>query len=169
MPRHLAFRAVLAVALLAFAAGCLAAAAQAQDTAPSAAQRTLISAGTGQAKVTPTDTKNNAAIVKAIDAAEARALPLAIANAKSEAQALATAAGVTLGPLVTVSNAANSPFYGPFYAFGSFGPNKFCGKARVFHFQKGKDGKRHRTFETKFVCRYPHQIQRQVQLTYALG
>ena len=93
----------------------------------------------------------------------------AIANAKSEAQALATAAGVTLGPLVTVSNAANSPFYGPFYAFGSFGPNKFCGKARVFHFQKGKDGKRHRTFETKFVCRYPHQIQRQVQLTYALG
>ena len=34
---------------------------------------------------------------------------------------------------------------------------------------KGKDGKRHRTFDTKFVCRYPHQIQRQVQLTYALG
>jgi uncharacterized protein YggE len=166
MPTHLAFRAVLAVALFAFAAGCLAAAAQAQDAVP---QHTLISAGTGQAKVTPTDTKNNAAIVKAIEAAEVKALPLAIANAKSEAQALATAAGVTLGPLVSLSNAANSPFYGPFYAFGSFGPDKFCGKARVFHFKKGKDGKRHRTFDTKFVCRYPHQIQRQVQLTYALG
>jgi uncharacterized protein YggE len=166
MPTHLAFRAVLAVALFAFAAGCLAAAAQAQDAVP---QRTLISAGTGQANVTPTDTKNNAAIVKAIEAAEVKALPLAIANAKSEAQALATAAGVTLGPLVSLSNAANSPFYGPFYAFGSFGPDKFCGKARVFHFKKGKDGKRHRTFDTKFVCRYPHQIQRQVQLTYALG
>jgi uncharacterized protein YggE len=169
MPTHLAFRAVLAVALLAFAAGCLAAAAQAQDAAPSTAQRTLISAGTGQANVTPTDTKNNAAIVKAIEAAEAKALPLAMANAKSEAQALATAAGVTLGSLVSISNAANSPFYGPFYAFGSFGPNKFCGKARIGHSVIGKDGRRRTTFTTKFVCRYPHQIQRQVQLTYALG
>src|SRR3954449_8858932 len=39
----------------------------------------------------------------AVDAARDRAIPLAIANSREEAQRLAAAGGLTLGPLVSVS------------------------------------------------------------------
>src|SRR5689334_9452167 len=87
----LPFRAVAVVAVVAFLAGCLAAVSDAQEPAP---QRTLISAGSAQVKVTPQDRNDNASIAKAVDEADAKALPAAIADAKQEAQELATAAGV---------------------------------------------------------------------------
>jgi hypothetical protein len=173
LPRHLVFRTVALVAVVAFAAGCLAAVSQAQE--PTAApQRTLVAVGAGLAKVTPKDRNANASIVAAIEAAEQQALPRAVADGRSEAQALATAAGVTLGTLVSVSNnpTVAGPFYGPYYGstYGSFGPNQFCGTIRVPVFKQGADGKRHRTgTRSRRVCRFPSTLQRTVQLTYALA
>ena len=165
----LTLRAVAAVAVVAFLAGCLAAVSQAQEATP---QRTLVSAGTAQIKVTPRDANDNASIAKAVDDADAKALPAAIADAKQEAQELATAAGVTLGTLLSVSNTVTQAgFYiGPYYGInGTFGPGRYCANIRTTRFVKGKDGKRHRVTTPKHkVCRVPPYVTRQVQLTYAL-
>ena len=172
LPAQLAFRTVAVVAVLAFVGGCLAAAVQAQDVVPTAAQRTLVAAGIGQVKVTPKDRQDNASIAAAVEAAEAKALPAAVADAKAQAQALATAAGVTLGGLLSVGNQASPPgFYGPFfYTNGTFGPGKYCAKVRTVSFVKGKDGKRHRKLLPPHrVCRVPPSVTRTVQLTYALA
>jgi uncharacterized protein YggE len=167
----LTFRAVAAVALVAFLAGCLAAVSQAQAPAPAPPQRTLVSAGTGQVRVTPKDRQDNASIAKAVDDADAKALPAAIADAKQEAQELATAAGVTLGTLLSISNTVAQPgYFGPYYGInGTFGPGRYCAQIRTVRFVKGKDGKRHRVTTPKHkVCRVPPFVTRQVQLTYAL-
>jgi hypothetical protein len=174
LPTQTAFRTVLAVALAAFVAGCLAAAANAQAPAPAAPARTLVSVGTGTIKVTPKDRTSNPSIVAAVEAAETKALPAALAEAREEATKLAAAAGVTLGPLVSLSNTATSNggyFVGPYYpTTGTFGPGKFCGNVRTRSVTVGKDGKRHLgKIRTRRTCRIPSVVQRSVQLTFALG
>jgi uncharacterized protein YggE len=172
VPTTFAFRAVATVAIFAFLAGCLAAVASAQEPVPQP-QRTLIAAGQGAVKVTPKDRDSNASIVAAVNAANAKALPLAIKDARTQAAQLATAAGVTLGALVTVSNSApvTGPFYGPYYPVtGTFGPNQFCGKVTTRPSHIDKSGKR--VFgkpRTRRTCRIPATIQRSVQLTFALA
>jgi hypothetical protein len=174
LPTQTAFRTVLAVALAAFLAGCLAAAANAQAPAPAAPARTLVSVGTGTVKVTPKDRTSNPSILAAVEAAETRALPAALAEAREEATKLAAAAGVTLGPLVSLSNTATSNggyFVGLYYpTTGTFGPGKFCGNVRTRPVTVGKDGKRHLgKVRTRRTCRIPSVVQRSVQLTFALG
>jgi uncharacterized protein YggE len=171
LPSPFAFRTVVLVALLAFAAGCLAAAAQAQTVAP-APQRTLVASGTGQVRPAPKDRNSNTSIRAAVEKAEAKALPLAVADARKQAQELATATGVTLGPLVAVSNGASTNgFYGPiFYANGSFGPNRYCGTIRSRKVTVDANGKRHLgKLRTRRVCRVPTTVQRVVSLTFALS
>lgn len=172
MPTQFVLRTVVAVALLAFFAGCLAAVANAQDAAPVPPQRTLVAAGLGSAKVTPQDRNSNASIVAAVEAAEAKALPAAVADARKQAQELAGATGVTLGAVLSISNQGTGPgFYGPFFYGGSFGPNRFCGTIRTPVFKTDAQGRRRSTgkVRTRRVCRVPPTIQRTVQLTYALS
>ena len=98
-----------------------------------AAAVTISATGTGSVRVVPTDRHSNASIAAAEQAAEIASVPLALAAGKAEAQLYATAAGLTLGPLESISDQVNN---GPFY-FGSraipgpFGPGKFCGTTRV--------------------------------------
>lgn len=174
MPTPFAFRSVAVVALIAFLAGVLAAAANAQDVAP-APPRTLVAAGVGTIKVTPKDPKDNDSIKAAIAAATAKALPAAIQDARTQAGQLAAAAGVTLGPLVSVSNEAQPSlggvYYGPIYpTTGSFGPGKYCGTVKTRSVKIGKDGKRHYgKAKAHRVCRVPSVVQRAVALTFALA
>jgi hypothetical protein len=106
--------------------------------------RTVTANGSGTAAVTVTDRHHNAPIVAGVTAAHEAAIPKAIADAREEAQRLATAAGLTLGALQSVSEAPASPiFYGPFgpgYEDGPFGPEKFCGTVRrpIFRTVHGK-------------------------------
>lgn len=176
MPTPLAFRAVAALAIAAFLAGCLAAVANAQAPAPTttAQQRTLVAVGTGTIKVEPKDRNDNASIVAAVKAADRKALPAALSDAKTQATALAAAAGVTLGPLLSLSNSPTQTggiFYGGYYPVtGSFGPNKYCGTIRTRSTTIGRDGKRHLgKLKTRRVCRVPSVVQHSVQLTYALA
>jgi uncharacterized protein YggE len=174
VPTPFAFRTVAVVALVAFFAGVLAAVANAQDVVP-AAQRTLVAAGVGTIKVTPKDAKDNDSIKAAVADATAKALPAAIQDARTQAGQLAAAAGVTLGPLVSVSNQAQPSyggiFYGPIYpATGSFGPGKYCGTVKSRSVRVGKDGKRHYGKpKAHRVCRVPSVVQRAVALTFALA
>jgi uncharacterized protein YggE len=174
LPSSIAFRTVAFVALFAFVAGCLAAVAQAQDPTPVAqAPHTVVAAGTGSVKPAPNNRQDNASIVAAVEKASAKALPLAVADARSQAQELAAATGVTLGALVAVSNTSvTSAFYGPIYygTLGTFGPGKFCGNVRSRTSTIDANGKRHYgKFRTRHVCRVPATVQRTVSLTFAIG
>jgi hypothetical protein len=170
----IAFRAVAVLAIFAFLAGCLAAAANAQAPAPTTQQRTLVAAGTGTINVTPKDKRDNASIVAAVKDANDRALPAALNDARTQATQLATAAGVTLGPLISLSNSGTSGsgvFYGPYYSVvGTFGPNRFCGTVRTRSSTVDSRGVRHPgRVKSHRTCRVPSVIQRSVQLTYALA
>jgi uncharacterized protein YggE len=170
VPTQLAFRTVAAVALLAFIAGCLAAVAGAQTPVPPATQPSVVATGTGSAKVTPKDRTSNASIQAAVDRAQSSSLPLAFADAKTQAGQLAAQAGVGLGALITIANGPGQLFYGPYGATGTFGADQWCGNVRTRSVTVGKDGKRHYgKFHTKRTCRFPGTVTRQVTLTYAIA
>lgn len=92
---------------------------------------TVTATGTGQSAVRPSDRNSNASIVAAVDAARQASIAGAIAQAREYAQQYATAVGLTLGGVLSISDAVNGGgFYGPGPFFGSFGPNQYCGTVR---------------------------------------
>ena len=70
------------------------------------------------------------------------ALPKAVDDGREDAHELAAATGLTLSDLLTVSNAPNAPYFGPFGGpvFGSFGRGRFCGTVRRAIFKRTKSG-----------------------------
>jgi uncharacterized protein DUF541 len=105
-----------------------AAPASAQESAPS-----VTAIGVAQVTVLkrPTVVMNNASIARAVKAAGIQAIPLAIADARARAGRIAAAAGLVLGPIVSVSEQA-SPYapYGPItfspLVTAAFGPGQYC-------------------------------------------
>jgi hypothetical protein len=123
------------VLLSAVVTAVLATAAQAAPAfaAPVAAGQTVTATGMSQVRVTPTNRKNNASIVAAVAAARQAGIAGAINDARANAERYATAVGLTLGSVISVSDAQTAfgyygPFGGPFG--GSFGPNQYCGTIR---------------------------------------
>jgi len=132
---------------------------------------TVTANGVGQAKVALTDRHHNAPIVAAVTAAHAAAVPLAIADAREEAQTLASAAHLTLGALESVAEPASVPFFGPpgigTYDDGPFGPGRFCGTVRLPIFKK-VHGKRRVTGTRKVHrCEPPSSVTVQLSVTFA--
>jgi uncharacterized protein YggE len=104
--------------------------------APAAAEAstvTITATGTGQVKVVPTNRHSNMSIAAAEAAAQNASVPLALTAARTQAGVYAAAAGLTLGPPVSISDqVANVQFSGPPQAVpGPFGPGKFCGTVTV--------------------------------------
>ena len=111
--------------------------------AVAAQAQTVTATGTGQSAVHPRDPHNNASIVRAYDAARHAAIGGALNQAHEYATDYAKAVGLTLGQVVSVSDAQNGGvFYGPGPFFGPFGPNQFCGTLRQPVFKKAKNGRR---------------------------
>jgi hypothetical protein len=137
----------------------------AQQPAPG---RTVEATGVASVKVqAPKDRTHEAPIRAAVEAAEDKALPRALADARSKAADLARLSGLTLGAIVSVSDAAASP-YGPFGYYGTFGPDRFCGTIRTAVFKRGKDGKRHRVgTRTRHTCRVPPTVTSTLSVTFA--
>jgi hypothetical protein len=142
----------------------LPASAAAQQPAPG---RTVEATGVASVKVkAPSDRTHEAPIRAAVEAAEAKALPRAMADARSKAGELARLSGLTLGPIVSISDTPASP-YGPFF-YGSFGPDRFCGTIRTAIVKRGKDGKRHRVgTRTRHICRVPSTVTSTVTVTFS--
>ena len=154
------FIAVSAMALLSVST------AQAQQPAPARAVGAL---GTASVKVkAPSDRTHEAPIRAAVEVAEAKALPRAIAAARSKAIDLARLSGLTLGAIVSVSDAPTSP-YGPYFGFyGTFGPDRFCGTVRRTIFKRDENGKRRRVgTRTRHTCRVPATVTSTVTVTFA--
>jgi hypothetical protein len=140
--------------------------AQAEQPAP---PRTVAALGAASVKVkAPSDRKHEAPIRAAVEAAEAKALPRAIAEARTKAADLARLAGLRLGAIVSVSDAPTSP-YGPSFGFyGSFGPDRFCGRVRVSVFKRDANGTRRRVgTRSRHTCRVPPTVTSTVTVTFA--
>jgi Protein of unknown function (DUF541) len=163
----------LAAAAAVTAALLAAPTAGAQAPAPA---RTITAIGAGRATVNKDVAQNSRAIAAAVEAARNRAIPLAIANAREEAQRLAAAGGLTLGPLVSVSEPEPSPFFGgpvgsAYGAEGTFGPGKFCGQIRTPIRRRDARGVLRNTgrARTRFGCRVPGEVAQTVSATFAVG
>jgi uncharacterized protein YggE len=94
---------------------------------PSTPSKSVTATGTGQAPVKPANRHNNASIVAAVDAAHVKSISGAMSQAHEYATDYAQAAGLTLGDVLSVSDAQNNGFYGPGPFFGPFGVNQYCG------------------------------------------
>jgi hypothetical protein len=142
----------------------LPASAHAQTPGP---DRTIQATGVASVKVkAPSDRTHEAPIRAAVEAAEEKALPRAVAEARSKATDLAKLSGLTLGAIVSISDSGSSP-YGPFF-YGTFGPDRFCGTIRTPVFKRGKDGKRHRVgTRTRHTCRVPPTVTSTISVTFA--
>lgn len=129
--------------------------------------RTIQATGVASVKVkAPSDRTHEAPIRAAVEAAEEKALPRAVAEARSKATDLAKLSGLTLGAIVSISDTGSSP-YGPFF-YGTFGPDRFCGTIRTSVFKRGKDGKRHRVgTRTRHTCRVPPTVTSTISVTFA--
>jgi hypothetical protein len=149
---------VLGAVMLAFPTG-----ASAQATPP-----TLTATGTASAAPDPDDPRSESSIRAAVEAAEASALPRAVADARAHATALAAAAGLTLGALVSISDAPVNP-YSYYGQLGTFPNGRYCGRVRRTR-TVVRDGVRRRVSAgTRRVCRVPPQVVSSVQLTYAVS
>lgn len=92
--------------------------------------QSVTATGSAQVKVVPKDRKSNSSIAAAVETAHQAGIPAAIKDAHGYAVKYAKAAGLTLGAIESVSDAANNGFgYGPEF-FGPFGPNQYCGTVR---------------------------------------
>ena len=162
MPHHRRAVPLIAVAAALSLAAVLPAAAGAQ-------QPTITATGSGEVKPEPKNRKIDVSIRKAVEVAHTAALPLAIADARANAAELAAAAGLTLGPLITIADAPQ-----PGYPFvftqqnGTFGNGHFCGKVRNFR-TVVRNGARRRVAVkgTHTVCRVPPEVYANVELTFA--
>lgn len=155
------------MSLVAVAGALLLAAPAAHAQAPA----TLSSSGAAQADVKPENRRSERSIRAAVAAARAEALPKAITAAKARAQELATAAGVTLGAVVAISDAApQSGFYYPPYGYGTFGVDKYCGNvARYKTVRRNGRVRRVRIPGTRRVCRVPREITATATVTFAIA
>jgi hypothetical protein len=115
MPRRLVLVGSIVAALLSVGS---AGAAQAQ---------TVTATGTGQARVLPKNRHNNASIVAAVDVAHKASIGSAVSEAHEYAVDYATAVGLKLGSVMSVSDVQTNSFYGPGQATGPFGPDQYCG------------------------------------------
>jgi uncharacterized protein YggE len=171
--RSAASAAALAAAATAALLAAPIAAAQAPAPAP---QRTITAIGAGRVTISKGVARNSKAIAAAVEAARNRAIPLAIANAREEAQRIATAGRMTLGAVVSVAEPPPSPFFGgpigaAYGAEGTFGPGRYCGQIRTPITRRTADGRRVRTgrFRSHFGCRVPGEVAQTVSVTFAVA
>jgi uncharacterized protein YggE len=118
-------RGVLGAAVVAVLLGTTPAIAQPLQ---SSSAQTITATGTAETRVVPRNRHSNASIAAAVDKARKASIAGALKEAHEYATDYAKATGLTLGSVVSVSDAQNG-FYGPgpFATIGPFGPDQYCG------------------------------------------
>ena len=125
---------------------------------PASAAKTVSANGIGQVAVKPRDRHNNASIVAAVEAAEAKAVPQAVTAARERAADLAKAAGLTIGAVQSVAETQPSPF----------GKDKYCGDERRPRVVRDANGRRRVVGTRKVhVCRVPPFVVVNLSVTFA--
>jgi uncharacterized protein YggE len=133
--------------------------------APAAAEE-VKAIGTAQVQVKPDDAKSNASIRAAIAEARATVLPLALADARTRAQSLASGSGLTLGDVQAVEEYPDPRFYGGSQDTGAFGPGEFCGTTVRTVRHRTRSGKLVRRRVRTRRCFFPRALLASVEVTY---
>lgn len=158
------------VVLVSAAAAALLALAPTAAQAAQAQGQTITATGTGQARVHPANRRSNASIVAAVDAARKAAIRGALDQAHEYAADYAQAVGLTLGSVVSVSDAQQGGFYlgpGPGAFFGPFGPDQYCGTVNQ-PIGKRAPGRRPK-FKRVHRCIVPPFAYTTLTVTYSAG
>ncbi len=126
------------------------------QSASSQPVQTITATGTGQTRVHPKNRHSNASIAAAVDAARKASIGGALSEAREYALDYARAAGMTLGSVVSISDAQANGYIGPGESIGPFGPGRYCGTVQrlIGKPQKGKKPrfrKVHRCFAPPFA------------------
>jgi hypothetical protein len=130
--------------------------------------KSVTATGTGVVNVTPKNRNSESSIAAAVDAARKAGIKGAIAEAHEYALNYAKAVGLSLGPVISVSDAQNSNFYGPggpFGFYGPFGPNQYCGTLRQVVGKPVKHRKPH--FKKVHRCFVPQSEATSLTVTYS--
>jgi uncharacterized protein YggE len=146
-------RGALGAVVLALLLGTTPAIAQ---SATSSTAQTITATGTAQTRVKAKDRNSNASIAAAVERAHKASIAGALKEAHEYAVLYAKAVGMTLGNVISVSDAQNGFVYGPGTLIGPFGPDRFCGTitrvlGRPVKGQKPKLKKVHRCFVPQFA------------------
>lgn len=130
---------------------------------------TLTALGTGSVAVVRPARPSNATIRTAVRAARIAVGPIAVADARQEAERLAAALGLELGTLQSVAEQSSFP-YGPYYGsvIGTFGVDRYCGTTGRRVYRKTRGGKRVPTGRiiSRYHCRTPPNVTMSVSVTY---
>lgn len=156
--------ALAAAALVALPAPALA------QGAPTGERRTVTAIGIGQVAVRPADRNSNTSIVAAVEAAEAKAIPRALREAREYGTELARSAGLTLGEALAIEQIQPPPF-APFYGvpIAPFGADRYCGQLRRPILRRRQGARRPRVvgFRRVRVCHPPRQAIVALSVTFA--
>ncbi len=134
---------------------------------------TVTATGTQLVRVLPSNRHSNASIRAAVQKAQRAGVGGALAAARVNALGYASAAGLTLGSVLSVSDASSAsrldgPF-GPGGFFGPFGPGQYCGTQRQPVFKRV--GSKHRRklvgFKRVYSCFVPPFEATTLSVTYA--
>jgi hypothetical protein len=104
--------------------------------AVAASPATVTATGTKLVRVLPKNRRLNSSIVAAVTAAQRAGIQGALLSAHQDAVDYARAAGLTLGSLVSITDAQTNPgYFGPYGPYGGapngpFGPDQYCGIER---------------------------------------
>jgi uncharacterized protein YggE len=160
----------LACATVATAALASTPAAAQAPVPPATAPNTITVTGSAQVTPKPRNKESEPSIKKAVADARRAAIPLAIGNGQGRAATLSKLAGIPLGKLISIAEAAPSPFYypGPYGEDGTFGPGKYCGTVRSAIFRRDAQGRR-RVVGTRSVhrCRVPRVVSSNLILVFS--
>jgi hypothetical protein len=139
--------------------------------APAVAASSVTATGTQLVRVVPKNRKLNSSIEAAVVAAQKAGIAGALAAAHQNALSYAQAVGLTLGPVISVSDVQNNSFgyFGPYGGtfVGPFGPDQYCGTERRPIFKTvGKKRKLVR-FKPFHVCIVPRYEATTLTVTYS--
>ena len=158
--------------MAALAASAVFAGLPATAVAQTPAEATTVTAtGTASILVRRPAHPSDATIRVAVRAAQVQVGPAAVGDARQEAERLASALGLKLGALQSVTEQPAAPFV-PFFPVngvaGSFGPGRYCGTVRRAAFRRTSDGRRMPTGRvvSRHVCRIPPSIAMSVSVTF---
>jgi hypothetical protein len=143
--------------------------ATAETSAATPAGRALVSDGDATAPVGPRDRRSSASIRRAMDAARVAAAPLALAEARTDADRLARGTGIPVGTLFSIAE-VRRPFEDP-GAAGSFGPGRFCGTIRRPIFRRDPATGRRRVVRrvSERRCFFSSTVSVGLRVTYLPG
>ena len=168
MPRQRHIALVVAAVAAVIGAVTIPALSGAKGEPPEAANatplHTIVAFGTGASRVRADGDDRQLRIARAVGAAHARAVAIAVRAARAEGLLLARSARLTLGPIVSVDQTRQQLYgYSP-YPIGRFGPGRYCGTIQ----RRVTTSSGRRTTSKRYTCVAPERDFATLAVTFAL-